>query len=446
MSYIPHSHEDTQAMLEVLELQADALFQEIPAHLKSNDWSGVPDAIDELTLLQLAKKRAQRNPLLSFLGAGAYEHYIPPAVWALCGRGEFYSAYTPYQAEASQGTLKSLYEYQTMMARLTALEVANAGLYDGATALAEALLMALRLQKGKDTILLPQALHPHYRQVIQSLVPAVLHFVPFHKETGQLDQASFTDGLSDRVAAVVLPLPNFFGIVENPHQLTDLAHEKGALVIALVNPLALAILTPPGQWGTKGADIAVGEGQPLGLPLSAGGPYIGFMATKMPYVRHMPGRIVGRTKDMEGKDGFVLTLQAREQHIRRGKATSNICTNQGLMALANTIYLAYMGDQGLFEVASRCHENSNLLLEKLSGIKGVQSVFKAAFFHEMVLKLEKPAQSILEVMRKEGLIGGYALEETFPELGYALLCCTTETKTPEDIECYAAALEKALSG
>ena len=444
MPYIPHNAEDTEAMLKALGLKADDLFQEIPTSLKSNDWAGLPDALDEVTLLYLAKKRATSHALLSFLGAGAYEHYVPPTVWSLCNRGEFYSAYTPYQAEASQGTLKMLYEYQTMMARLTALEVANTGLYDGASALAEALLMALRLQKNRQTILLPKALHPHYQEVLHTLVPADFKTVPFHAETGQMDEDSLVQALDDKIAALVLPLPNFFGVIENIHRLTNLAHAKGALLVALVNPLSLALFAPPGQWGEKGADIAVGDGQPLGLPLSAGGPYIGFMATKMTHVRQMPGRIVGRTKDMEGKDGFVLTLQAREQHIRRGKATSNICTNQGLMALANTIYLAYMGEQGLAEVAWRCHENSQRLLERVCNISGVQKAFASPFFHEVVLQFEKPVQAVLKAMQENAIVGGYPLDESFPELGQALLCCTTETKTQEDIEHFAVILEKAL--
>jgi glycine dehydrogenase subunit 1 len=365
-------------------------------------------------------------------------------------RGEFYSSYTPYQAEASQGTLQLIYEYQTMMTGLTGMDVSNASLYDGASALSEAVLMSIRANRksrGKR-VLLPASVNPVYRACTQSVVRnqgVELIEVPYCTEAGVTLVDALGRHAGEDIAALVVQQPNFFGSLEDVDALTDWAHANGALLIAVVNPMALAVLKPPGQWGQQGADIACGDGQPLGAPLSSGGPYYGFMCCKEAHVRQMPGRIVGRTVDVDGRTGFVLTLQAREQHIRRSKATSNICTNQGLVVTASTIYMAIMGPEGLRRTAVASHANTRALLRRLAPIKGVERVFGGPFFHEAVLRLNRPVQDVLAGMAGEGILGGYALGENYPELGEALLVCATETKTGADLDRYAAALSRVLA-
>ena len=375
-----------------------------------------------MEITRLMQERAQRDvPCLNFIGAGAYEHFIPAAVWQIATRGEFYSAYTPYQAEASQGTLQLLWEYQSMMASLTGLEATNASLYDGASGLAEAILMAVRLHKSSRRVLLPATVHPTYRAVARAIVSSQdieLVEVPFSTERGVVTAESLEPFAQSGAAALVVPQPNFFGALEDVHALTDWAHARGAVVIGLVNPVALALLVPPGQWGSSGADIAVGEGQPLGVPLANGGPYFGFMACKQAHVRQMPGRIVGRTLDADGKPGFTLTLQAREQHIRRSKATSNICTNQGLAVTAATIHMALLGPIGLQRVAGACHARTAQLLERVEREAGVQRRFHSRVFHEAVLALNAPVAPILAHMRAGGILGGLDVSAVSPDLRY----------------------------
>ena len=348
MPFIPHTEEDTQDMLAAIGARSiDELFDEVPPDLLIESLDGVPDAMSEMEVGRLMHERAAQDAgRLCFIGAGAYEHHIPSAVWELTTRGEFYSAYTPYQAEASQGTLQVIYEYQTMITALTGLDVSNASLYDGASALAEASLMAVRTnRKAKSTeVLLAPGVNPVYRKVASAIAGTQnlsFDYLPADALTGNLDFAALDDSATP--VAVVIQQPTFLGSLEDVDRLTDWAHSRGAVVIAIVNPTSLALLKPPGEWGSDGADIACGEGQPLGVPLSSGGPYFGFMTAKQKHVRQMPGRIVGRTTDLDGKPGFALTLQAREQHIRRTKATSNICTNQGLMVTAATIYMSLLG-------------------------------------------------------------------------------------------------------
>src|SRR5204863_937105 len=345
-------------------------------------------------------------------------------VWEIATRGEFYSAYTPYQAEASQGTLQLLYEYQTMMASLTGMDLSNASLYDGASGLAEAVLMAVRAHKKSRRILLPRTVHPIYRQVVRAIVhhqQIELIELPYCTDGGHTIPASLRRFEGEEAAAIVIPQPNFFGVVEDVDELTDWAHAHGLLAIGLVNPTWLALLKPPGEWGGKGADIAVGEGQPLGAPLSSGGPYFGFLCCKEALVRQTPGRIIGRTVDVEGKPGFTLTLQAREQHIRRSKATPNICTNQGLVVTAATIYMALLGPDGLERVAAACHANLNTLLAKLSSVRGVTPAFNRPMFHEAVLRLDAPVAQVLEHLEAELILGGLDLRAYYPELGDAVL-------------------------
>ena len=439
MPYIPHTNNDIASMLDTIGANSiEDLFDEIPAELRCGDLEKIPSALTEMEISQLMQQRATPTATC-FAGAGAYEHHIPAAVWEITTRGEFYSAYTPYQAEASQGTLQLLYEFQSMMVNLTAMEASNASLYDGASGLAEAVLMAVRLKKAKaKQILMPTTVNPIYRQVVNTIVKnqgISMIEIPYDSETGTINLNIET---SD-AAALVIPQPNFFGGIEAVDELTDWAHAQGLLVIAVVNPLAIATLSPPGEWGTKGADIACGEGQSLGIPLSGGGPYFGFMCCKKAYVRQMPGRIVGRTVDLEGNTGYTLTLQAREQHIRRSKATSNICTNQGLMVTAATIHTAILGAEGLERAALKCHTNTSELVEKLSTITGVNRVFNAPFFHECVLRLDKPIDDVLKQLLKNNILGGYKLTDN------TLLVCATEMRTETEINKYFETLDAIMS-
>lgn len=452
MPFIPHTPEEVEQMLAAIGADSiESLFEEIPAGLRSDGLKTVPAGQTEMALSRLMEQRAARDGRpLCFIGAGAYEHHVPAAVWELVTRGEFYSAYTPYQAEASQGTLQLVYEFQTMMAELTALDVSNASLYDGASALAEAVLMAVRANRKSKSkqVLMPATVHPVYRRVVQTIVRnqgIELVEVPYCAETGTTLPESLESRAGGDFAAVVIPQPNFFGMLEEVDALTDWAHANGALAIALVNPVALALLTPPGEWGEKGADIACGDGQPLGAPLSSGGPYFGFMTCKQALVRQMPGRIVGATVDLEGRRGYTLTLQAREQHIRRSKATSNICTNQGLLAAAATIHMALLGPRGLERVAEASHANTRALAERLTAIDGVERVFTGPAFHEAVLRLDRKVAPVLAKLAENDILGGFGLSDDYPELGEAFMVCATETKMPEDIERFVDALEKALA-
>ena len=451
MPYIPHTEDDIAAMLATIGVGSiDDLFDEIPAALRCGNLTKIPPSLTEMEIGQLMRQRAaQNNGMMCFIGAGAYEHHIPAAVWEIATRGEFYSAYTPYQAEASQGTLQLLYEFQTMMANLTGMEAANASLYDGASALAEAVLMAVRLTKSKvKRILMPTTVHPIYRRVVHTIVKnqgIKLIDIPYNTELGTISPTTLTNYAKIESAALVIPQPNFFGSLEAVDELTDWAHAQRILVIAVVNPLALAVLSPPGEWGTKGADIVCGEGQPLGIPLSAGGPYFGFMCCKKAYVRQMPGRIIGRTVDSNGKTGYTLTLQAREQHIRRSKATSNICTNQGLIATAATIHTAILGAKGLERVASVCHANTTKLIEKLTTIVGINRVFNGPYFHEAVLHLEKPVNQVLRDLATHNILGGYSLAEFYPQLENCILVCATEMRTVAEIDNYAVRLQDMVA-
>lgn len=447
MPFIPHTENDIQAMLATIGAPSiDALFDEIPEALRSGKLTKVPAALSEMEVSRLMQERAEADGrYLNFIGAGAYEHHIPAAVWQITTRGEFYSAYTPYQAEASQGTLQLIYEYQTMMASLTGLDVSNASLYDGGSGLAEAVLMAVRAHKGAARVLMPRTVSPVYRAVVRSIVKnQQIEIVELDYDPATGTTPVPTADMGD-FAALVVPQPNFFGALEEVDALSDWAHAHGGRVIALVNPTSLALLKAPGQWGTQGADIAVGEGQPLGAPLSSGGPYYGFMTCRQELVRQMPGRIVGRTVDLDGKQGFTLTLQAREQHIRRSKATSNICTNQGLVVTASTIYMSLLGPEGLKRVAATSHANTRALLEKLTAIAGVKRVFNTHCFHEAVIRIDAPAGEVLRALQAQGILGGYDLSGYYPELGNAILVCATETKTAADLDQYAQQLARILS-
>ncbi len=450
MPFIPHTEQDIKDMLATIGVPGiDSLFDEIPAELLIEDLDGIPEALTEMEISRLMHARAARDGApLSFIGAGAYEHHIPAAVWDIATRGEFYSAYTPYQAEASQGTLQTIYEYQTMITGLTGLDASNASLYDGASALAEAALMAVRANRTAKSrrVLLTSGVNPVYRKVAVTIAGSQrLTFDRLSLDT-KYGTANL-DALNNQEApvAVVIQQPSFFGTLEQIDQLTDWAHAQGALVIAIVNPTSLALLKAPSDWGTEGADIACGEGQPLGVPLSSGGPYFGFMACKQKLVRQMPGRIVGRTTDLDGKPGFTLTLQAREQHIRRSKATSNICTNQGLMVTAATIYMSLLGHQGLARVALASHRQTAALLHLLTQIDGVEPLFDGPHFHDAGIRLDRPVEPVLQALAVRDILGGYDLSRELPELGNALLVCATETKTQADLKAYASALQEIMS-
>ena len=451
MPFIPHTDLDRDAMLATIGVASvDALFDEVPPALRIDDLDALPEALNEMQVTRLLHERARSDgQALCFMGAGAYEHHIPAAVWEITTRGEFYSAYTPYQAEASQGTLQVIYEFQSMMTSLTGMAVSNASLYDGASSLAEACLMAVRANRRSKSmrILMPDTVHPVYRRVAQAitcnqgldLVP-----VPVDPATGLIAADALEAWSGEDVTALVLPFPNYFGALEKVDELTDWAAARRALTIAVVNPTAMAILQPPGDWGEDGADIVCGEGQPLGVPMSCGGPYFGFMACKQALVRQMPGRIAGRTVDLDGQPGFTLTLQAREQHIRRSKATSNICTNQGLLVTAATIYLSLLGPVGLARVARSCHANTERLVKLLGAHSDVRVLFRGPRFHEAVLGLNRPAGPVLAALVQRGILGGIDLEPDYPQLGHAMLVCATETKSNADLDAYAEALSVVL--
>ena len=452
MPFVPHTDDDIAAMLAAIGVDSiHALFDEIPAELRIGELAAIPTALSEMEITRLmqARARADGQPVC-FIGAGAYDHHIPAAVWQIATRGEFYSAYTPYQAEASQGTLQLLYEWQSMMTSLTGMDVSNASLYDGGSALAEAVLMAVRAnRKTKSTrVLVPRALHPGYRRTLRAIVESqgieILE-VPFDPQGGhtpvkQLDACA----AGGEFAAVVVNQPNIFGVLEDVDAQTDWAHARNALVIGVVNPVALALLSPPGDWGAQGADIACGDAQPLGMPLSSGGPYAGFLCCKQDLVRQLPGRIVGGTLDLDGKPGFTLTLQAREQHIRRGKATSNICTNQGLLVTAATIHMALLGADGLERVAAACHANTRTLSSLLCEVPGIAPLFDRPVFHEQALRLPLPVREVLQSLVEHDILGGFDLSEDYPELGPAILVCAPETRTQDEMRTYADRLARIV--
>ncbi len=443
MPFIPHTEEDVKSMLAAIGVDSiEDLFDEIPAELRAEGLTNVPAGVSEMEISRIMHEHAAKDSrTLCFAGAGAYEHHIPAAVWEITTRGEFYSAYTPYQAEASQGTLQLLYEYQTMMASLTGMDISNASLYDGASALAEAVLMAIRANRKSKSkrILMPRTVNPQYRKVAHNICKGqgiTFEELDFDMEGGHIRVDSLPKDPGD-FAALVIPQPNYFGVLEDIDALTDWAHEHKALVVAVVNPTSLALLKAPGSWGENGADVTCGEGQPLGAPLSSGGPYFGFMACREKYVRQMPGRIIGRTVDLDGKEGFTLTLQAREQHIRRSKATSNICTNQGLLVTAATIYMSLVGPDGLTKVAQASHNNTENLVKKLEATGNTRRLFNRPVFHESVMQFELPTEELMKEMSERSILAGVEMSEDYPELGNVMLVCATETKTEADLQTYA---------
>lgn len=452
MPYIPHTKEDTDAMLASIGAASiQDLFDEIPDAIQYAGFEHMPSGMNEMAMLKDAQKLAsENNNGICFIGAGSYEHHIPAAVWDITTRGEFLTAYTPYQAEASQGTLQLLYEYQTMIAELTGMEVSNASLYDGASALAEAILMAVRINRHSNTrrVLLPGTLHPFYRMTVETIVRnqqiEVIN-LPFDRTQGITAQSVLAPFAGEDITALVMVQPNFFGCLEDVDAMTNWAATNGVISIACVNPISLGLLKPPGQWGENGVDIVCGEGQPLGCPMASGGPYFGFFSTRMAYVRQMPGRLIGETLDKDGHRGFTLTLQAREQHIRRGKATSNICTNQGLLVTAATIHMSLLGPDGLQQTARRCHQMTSALAAALTQLPQVKRVFSSPYFHEVLLQLDRSVDAVLKQLQDAGIAGGYAVESYYPMLPNTLLVCATEMRTDADIATYAQSLKTILT-
>ncbi|MCF6191661.1 MAG: aminomethyl-transferring glycine dehydrogenase subunit GcvPA [Candidatus Hydrothermae bacterium] len=445
MSYLPHTEEDRRRMLDALGLASlEDLFRHIPESLRYQGNLPLPDGLSEPELVATFETLASRNqtPVL-FAGAGAYDVYTPAAVDAILSRPEYFTAYTPYQAEVSQGTLQVLYEFQTLIARLAAMEVAQASMYDGPTALAEAVLMALRLRKHSRRILIPSSLHPHYRRVLDTYLSGLdvtLVEVPYLPSTGQMDDLRIRELLKEGAAAVVVQTPNLFGVLENPYTFHREVHRAEALLISVFDPVSVPITAPPGEYD---ADIAVAEGQSLGLPLGFGGPYLGLFTTRKTFIRQMPGRLAGMTTDVEGRRGFVMVLQTREQHIRRERATSNICTNQQLMALAATVYLSLVGPEGLREIAEVSHRRAVYLLEEIQKRGLGRRVFEGPMFREFVVELDVPARTVIRHALHQGVFPGVDLGRWgYPETW--LLVAVTEKRTPQDLERWLDVMTQAL--
>jgi len=451
MPYIPHTADDVKQMLESIGAHdTQALFDEIPSSLQYGEFKNIPAGLSEMAMLKHAEDLAANNQNgICFIGAGSYQHHIPAAVWDITSRGEFLTAYTPYQAEASQGTLQLLYEYQTMIAELTGMDVANASMYDGATALAEAVLMAVRINRQSKTnrVLVAGTMHPLYRETLETIVRnqhIEVITLPFDPEKGITALSALTPYQGEDITALVIAQPNFFGCLEQVDDLVNWAEDNKVISIACVNPVSLGLFKPPGLWGKAGVDIVCGEGQPFGAPTASGGPYFGFFSTRMQHVRQMPGRLIGSTLDKDGNKGYTLTLQAREQHIRRGKATSNICTNQGLLVTAATIHMSLLGAEGLMQVANSCHHNTHLLVDALTQIDGVELAFNAPFFHEALLKITQPVDEVLRALHEAGIAGGYAVSPHYPQLANTLLVCATEMRSEEEIAYFAQFLKQIM--
>jgi glycine dehydrogenase subunit 1 len=437
--FTPHTQQERDDMLHAVGAKhIEDLFEAIPkAHLfpKLN----LPPSMTEMEVMaqlqDLANANESTREMACFLGAGAYNHYIPAAVDSLLRRGEFFTAYTPYQPEISQGTLQAIFEFQSLISSLTGMEAANASHYDGATATAEAGILAYHHFRGKKTrFVVSPAVHPHYRATLRTYFAGYKDFqiIGDEKNAGQMTTSDLTALIDKNTAMVLVQYPDFFGRIVDYSSLADAAHAAGALFVVAANPIALGLLKPP---GTFGADIVVGEGQPLGIPLSYGGPYLGFFTTKMDYIRKIAGRVVGESVDGAGNRGYVLTLTAREQHIRREKATSNICTNQGLMALAATIYMSLLGKNGIKKVAELCYHKAHYAAEKINAIPGFSVKFNnSPFFHEFVVKTTRPVQDINMHLLEHHILGGLDLGEYYEDLKNHMLIAVTEMNSKDDID------------
>jgi len=445
MTYIPHSPTERDAMLDTIGVKSlEDLFKDIPAEHRFPKLD-LPPALTEMEVAAELGEISSgnenlRTDLVSFLGAGAYNHYIPAAVDHILRRGEFYTAYTPYQPEISQGTLQSIFEYQSLMCALTGMEVSNASHYDGATAVAESVNMAYAQYRGKRTrVVISPTVHPQYRETLRTYVQGLNLELAGDDPKANLDAGpeALESLINENTALVIVQYPDFFGRVYDFTKLIGIAHGKGALVCVAANPTALGLFKTPGEMG---ADIVVGEGQPLGIPLSFGGPYLGIFTTRKQYIHKMAGRLVGETVDSRGQRAFVLTLTAREQHIKRERATSNICSNQGLMALAAAVYLSLLGQTGLRQVAQLCYHKAHYAAEKISQVKGFSICFDTPFFHEFSVCCPRPVAEINAHLLEHGFIGGYDLGQDYPSLKDHLLIAVTEMNTRDEIDALVSAL------
>ena len=448
MPYTYNTPADEREMLDTIGVDSiEQLYDMVPDELRFRGELNIPAAMGEMELEQhvtkLAAMNASATTHVSFLGGGSYDHFIPAVVDAVGSRGEFYTSYTPYQPEVAQGNLQAMFEYQTLITRLTGLDVSNSSLYDGASAAAEGVLMAIAATRRKGRVVVPASLHPEYRATIATYLECLgVELVTVPAPAGVADLDEFTSAIDDTTAAVVVQQPNFFGAVEDADALTAAAHDKGALVIAVFDPISLGIIKRPGDWngglqGSGGADIAVAEGQSLGTPMSYGGPVLGILACRESLVRRMPGRIVGQTTDRRGKDCYVLTLQTREQHIRRDKATSNVCSNQGLFALRATVYLSLLGPEGLKETANLCLQKSHYLAGRLCESDRFEAAFTAATFKEFVLRdRENNVAELIDTSLDAGFFAGIPLGQFYPELGDCLLVCVTEQRTRDEMDSF----------
>lgn len=437
MSYVLNTPDDRRAMLAAIGVSSlDELFANVPPPLRLRRPLRVPDALGEMELTAHAKQLAGQNrpagEAVCFLGGGAYDHFIPAVVDAVAGRSEYYTAYTPYQAEASQGSLQVFFEFQTLLCQLTGLDVANASLYEGGSAVAESVLMARSIAPKRHKVVIAESVHPEYRRTLATYVANLdLHIETLPTPGGFLDPDDLKRTIDERTLCVVAQHPNFFGCLEEPQALADIAHQAGALFIVSFDPISLGLLKRPGQYG---ADIAVAEGQSLGNPLSYGGPYLGLLACRQEYVRKMPGRLVGETVDRRGKRCWTLTLQTREQHIRREKATSNICTNQGLMALKATVYLAALGPEGLRQTAELCTRKAHYAAERLMRLPGVGLRFDRPFFKEFTLSVPGFIPDLLRSLLQRGYHAGLHLGTWYPQLGDCLSLAVTEKRARTEID------------
>ena len=437
------SPDDEKAMLASIGAKSfDDLFAHIPPEFQSDDFN-LPEGLSEMEMMQQVRAVARKNSsdLTNFCGAGFYDHFIPAAVNSLTSRGEFFTAYTPYQPEAAQGTLQAMFEYQTAITRLTNMEVSNASLYDGGTALFEGMMMALRITK-RNRVLVDEGVSPIYRTMLRSYTRNLkIEYREVPMSGGLADRTAFAKQLDSTIGAVLLQNPNFFGCLDDLTDVIAQTHSAGAVAVVSAYPISLGIVKTPGEMD---ADIVTGDGQSLGLPLSFGGPYLGFMATKKKYVRNMPGRIVGATKDGQGRRGYVLTLQAREQHIRREKAASNICTNAQLCALRSLIYLSLLGKHGFADVARQCMDRAGYAWTRLKAIKGVEPLYDRPFFNEFALKLPKDAGEVVSDLISEGIAAGFPAGRYYTGMENVLLVACTEKRTKKEIDILAAKLESVL--
>ena len=447
MAYIANTPDDVRVMLGAIGLDAlDQLFDMIPPEYRLKRPLALPEALGELELTTHVGAMLARNVGADarpcFLGAGSYDHFIPAVVDTLAARGEFYTAYTPYQPEASQGTLQATFEYQTLVTQLTGMDVANASLYDGGSAVAEAMLMALTISRRLGRVVVAETVHPEYRQILATFMANLEpELVTIAAPAGRVEAGALAEAVTEDTAAVILQYPNFFGQLQDVEALIEVAHRKGALAIVSVDPISLGLLRRPGDYG---ADIVVAEGQGLGNPMSFGGPYLGLMACREEYVRKMPGRIVGQTTDRRGKRCWVLTLQTREQHIRREKATSNICTNQGLLALRASIYLAALGPRGLRQAAELSTRKAHYAAEQLARVPGLSLAFDGPFFKEFVIRSQKAPARVLAEVGRLGYHGGIAMGRWYPQLADGILVAVTEKRTRAEIDGLARAYAQAL--